>query len=41
VLSQLAAGRALDELGQTVQEIMSVTPTQVQQFAREHWLPGD
>jgi len=40
VLSQLAAGRALDELGQTVQEIMSVTPTQVQQFAREHWLPG-
>ncbi len=37
VMAQLAQGRPLDELGRRTAEILSVTPDQVQAFARQHW----
>jgi zinc protease len=39
-ISQLVQGRPLEELGRTVDEVMAVTPEQVQAFAKAHWKPG-
>ena len=39
-LAQLVQGRPLEELGRTVDEVMAVTPAQVQAFAKTHWKPG-
>ncbi|HSW07164.1 M16 family metallopeptidase [Aquabacterium sp.] len=37
VVAQLVQGRPLDDLQRSVDEIMAVTPAQVQGFARQHW----
>lgn len=37
VVAQLVQGRPLDELRRTVDEILAVTPAQVQAFAARHW----
>ncbi len=37
VVAQLVQDRPLDDLRRTVDEIMAVTPEQVQAFARTHW----
>ena len=39
-ISQLVQGRPLEDLGRTVDEVMAVTPEQVQAFAKAHWKPG-
>jgi zinc protease len=39
-IAQLVQGRPLEELGRTVDEVMAVTPEQVQAFAKAHWKPG-
>lgn len=39
-IAQLVQGRPLEDLGRTVDEVMAVTPGQVQSFARTHWKPG-
>ncbi len=39
-IAQLVQGRPLEELGRTVDEVMAVTPEQVQTFAKTHWKPG-
>ncbi|WP_246312403.1 M16 family metallopeptidase [Pseudaquabacterium terrae] len=39
VVAQLVAARPLDELARTVDEVMAVTPEQVQSFAKTHWKP--
>lgn len=36
-ISQLVQGRPLEDLGRTVDEVMAVTPGQVQAFAQMHW----
>jgi zinc protease len=37
VVGQLVQGRPLADLGKTVDEILAVTPQQVQAFAQQHW----
>jgi zinc protease len=39
-IAQLVQGRPLEELGRTVDEVMAVTPEQVQAFAKTHWKAG-
>jgi zinc protease len=39
-IAQLVQGRPLEDLGRTVDEVMAVTPEQVQAFAKTHWRSG-
>jgi len=40
LVGQWAAGRPMADLAGHVPQLLAVTPTQVQAFARQHWQPG-